>query len=85
MKNHIKTYFQESSIHGFPYIVNRDIHFVEKILWVAALAFSFVCCGLLIFKIGVKVHEDAMVTYTSDIAIPVSSVSDLRNELKLIA
>jgi hypothetical protein len=74
---HIKVYFQASSIHGFPYIVNRDLHIVEKLLWSIALLTSFVCCSLLIFKIGVKFQEDAMVTYTSDTAIPVTEVSRL--------
>jgi hypothetical protein len=73
--NHIKVYFQESSIHGFPYIVNRDLHIVEKILWAVSLVISFICCGLLIYEIGVKMQEDAMVTYTSDTAIAVVDVS----------
>ena len=75
MRNHIKVYFEESSIHGFPYIVNSELHLTEKILWVAALIVSFICCGLLIFEIGVKVQEDALVTYTSDAAIEVIDVS----------
>jgi hypothetical protein len=75
MKNNIKVYFQESSIHGFPWIVNRDLHIVEKLLWVVSLVISFICCGLLIYKIGVKFEEDAMVTYTSDTAIEVVDVS----------
>jgi hypothetical protein len=73
--HHVKVYFQESSIHGFPYIVNNKLHLVEKILWIFALLTSFICCGLLIFQIGVKVHEDALVTYTSDVAVPVTEVS----------
>jgi hypothetical protein len=72
---HIKVYFQESSIHGFSYIVNRDLHIIEKLLWIIALLISFVCCGLLIHKIGQKYQEDAMVTYTSDTAIEVNEVS----------
>jgi hypothetical protein len=75
MKNNIKVYFQESSIHGFSYIVNRDLHIVEKLLWVVSLVISFICCGLLIYEIGVKFEEDAMVTYTSDTAIPIVDVS----------
>jgi uncharacterized membrane protein len=74
---HVRVYFQESSIHGFPYIVNRDLHFVEKVLWVVVLVISFVCCGLLIYEIGVKVQEDAMVTYTSDTAIDIKDVSPI--------
>jgi hypothetical protein len=73
--DHIKVYFQESSIHGFPYIVNRDLHVVEKILWIVSLVISFICCGFLIYEIGVKMQEDAMVTYTSDTAIAVTDVS----------
>jgi hypothetical protein len=74
MKNILKTYCEESSIHGFPYMVNRDLHVVEKLLWICALFVSFICCGLLIFEIGLKYKEDAMVTYTSDIAIAVTDV-----------
>jgi hypothetical protein len=72
---HVKVYFQESSIHGFPYIINRDLHIVEKILWILALVISFICCGFLIFQIFLKYQEDAMVTYTSDTAIDVHNVS----------
>jgi hypothetical protein len=77
MKTNIRVYFQESSIHGFPYIVNRDLHIVEKLLWVVSLVISFICCGFLIYEIGVKFEEDAMVTYTSDTAIQVVDVSPL--------
>jgi hypothetical protein len=72
--NHIRTYFSESSIHGFRYIVDSDLRIIEKLLWTVALVISVVCCGFLIFKIGVKVQEDAMVTYTSDTAIAVTNV-----------
>jgi hypothetical protein len=75
MKRNIRVYFQESSIHGFPYIVKKQLHTIEKIPWIVALFISFVCCGLLIFEIGSKYQEDAMVTYTSDTAIAVTDVS----------
>jgi hypothetical protein len=75
MKNHIEVYFQESSIHGFRWIVSRDLHIVEKLLWIVSLLISFVCCGLLIYEIGVKYNEDAMVVYKSDTAITVLEVS----------
>jgi hypothetical protein len=75
MKSHIKVYFQESSIHGFSYIVNRDLHIVEKLLWIVSLVVSFVCCGLLIYEIGMKFREDAMVVFKSDTAITVVDVS----------
>jgi hypothetical protein len=73
--NHVSVYFQQSSIHGFPYIANRNLHMVEKVLWIISLLVSFICCGLLIFEIGMKMKEDAMVTYTSDTSIPVTKVS----------
>jgi hypothetical protein len=77
MTNALEIYCRESSIHGFPYIVNRQLHIVERVLWVAALIASFICCGLLIFEIAVKFEEDATVTYTSDTAIAVTDVSVL--------
>jgi nitric oxide reductase large subunit len=75
MRYHLKTYCEESSVHGFPYIVNRDLHLAEKILWIAALMISFVCCGFLMYEIGLKFNEDKIVTYTSDTGIPVTDVS----------
>jgi hypothetical protein len=75
MKSNIRVYFQESSIHGFPYIVNRDLHLIEKVLWLVALIISFICCGFLVFEIFLKYQEDTMVTYTSDTAIQVNDVS----------
>jgi hypothetical protein len=73
--NHVRNYFQQSSIHGFPYISNRKLHVVEKILWIVSLLVSFICCGLLIYEIGKKLEEDAMVVYTSDTSISVTEVS----------
>jgi hypothetical protein len=72
----LRVYCEESSIHGFPWIVNQKLHFIEKILWVSALIASFFCCGLLIYEIGVKFQEDAMVTYTLNSAIAVTNVRD---------
>jgi amiloride-sensitive sodium channel len=76
MENYVKDYCKESSIHGFSYIVKRDIHIVEKTLWTISLLISFVCCGLLIFEIGLKFHDDAIVTFKSDTAIAVKNVSE---------
>jgi hypothetical protein len=73
--NALKIFCQESSIHGIPYIFNRKLHLIERVLWIVALIASLVCCGFLIFKIGMKFHEDAMVTYTSDIAVAITDVS----------
>jgi hypothetical protein len=75
METNTESYFRESSIHGFRYMVKRKLHIIEKILWIVALLISFVCCGLLIFEIGVMYQEDSMVTYTSDTAIAVTDVS----------
>jgi hypothetical protein len=74
MTNALKVYCEESSIHGISYLANRKLHFIEKILWDTAVIVSFICCGLLIFKIGAKFNEDMMVIYTSDTAIPVTNV-----------
>jgi hypothetical protein len=79
MWNYTKSYFQESSIHGFWYLSKRRTRKSEKILWANALVVSFVCCGLLTFQIGWKYQEDALVTYTSDVAVPVIDVSFLNN------
>jgi hypothetical protein len=75
MTNPVRAYCEESSIHGFPFIVNRNLHASERLLWILALICSFICCGLLTYKIGVKFDEDAMVIYTSDVAISVTNVS----------
>jgi hypothetical protein len=72
MLRQTKIYFRESSVHGLPYLVNPQIHWIEKIFWTLMLIVSGICCGALIFKIGVKVQEDSMVTYTSDTAIDVA-------------
>jgi hypothetical protein len=76
---HIKVYFQASSVHGFLYIINGRLQTLEKALWGVALVISFACCGLLIFKIGVKYKEDALVLYTSDITVPIVDVSPLHS------
>jgi hypothetical protein len=62
MLRQIKVYCCESSIHGLPYLVNQENHWIEKIFWSLMLIISGFCCGALIFKIGVKVQDDAMVT-----------------------
>jgi hypothetical protein len=75
MTNPTRVFFEESSVHGFSYIANQKLHAAERLLWIVALICSFICCGLLTFKIGVKFKEDAMVTYTSDDSISVVNVS----------
>lgn len=72
---YIKIFFEESSIHGVPYLVNHDRHAVEKLLWGLAILLSLSCCGILIYEIGVKYKEDMMVTYTSETSIAVIDVS----------
>jgi hypothetical protein len=87
MWDYTRSYFQESSIHGFWYLSKRRTRNSEKILWVSALVVSFVCCGLLTFYIGWKYQEDSLVTYTSDVAVPVidvSLLSELRQLLNLL-
>jgi Amiloride-sensitive sodium channel len=74
MSNALKVYCAESSIHGIPYIVNRKLSLFEKFLWIVAVIVSFICCGFMIFKIGAKFHEDAMVIFASDTAIAVTDV-----------
>jgi hypothetical protein len=83
MKNHLKTYCKESSVHGLPHLVNRDHHLAEKILWIAALMISFVCCGFLMYEIGLKFNEDKIVTYTSDTGIPVTDVSSFATRIDI--
>lgn len=74
MLHYIKVYFRESSIHGLSYLVNDDRNFAEKLFWALVLIISSICCGALILKIGVKVQEDATVTYASDTPISFSDV-----------
>jgi hypothetical protein len=81
MKNYFRTYCKESSIHGLHFIVNPNLHIIEKLLWISMLTVSFICCGFLIFKIGMKFQEDTMVTYTSDTAI---AVTDVRLDFEFI-
>lgn len=74
MKHHITTYFRESSIHGLLYLVDKNLHWVEKLFWTLMIIVSGICCGALIFKIGVKVQEDTTVTYASDSPIGIKKV-----------
>jgi hypothetical protein len=85
MTNATRAYCEESSVHGFCYIVNRKLHAAERVLWILALICSIICCGLLTYKIGVKFKEDAMVTYTSDDGISVTNVNiwSFNSHLKL--
>jgi hypothetical protein len=73
--NHIKAYCQKSSIDGVSYLVRRDLRLTEKVFWIVTLIVAFICCCLLVFEIGEKLQEDAMVTYTSDTAVAVTDVS----------
>lgn len=77
MLHHLKVYCSESSIHGVPNLINGKSHGVEKLFWAFALVVSCICCGALIFEIGLKVREDSMVTYTSDTAVSIKDVSFL--------
>jgi hypothetical protein len=75
MLKHVNCYLQESSINGFWYLSAERTQKSEKLLWVLALVVSFVCCGFLIFEIGLKYQEDALVTYSMDSGIAVIDVS----------
>jgi hypothetical protein len=79
MANLFKAYCQKASIGGISYIASRNI-LIEKLFWITALVVSCICCGFMIYEIGEKFQEDAMVTYTSDTAIAVTDVSCLRLE-----
>lgn len=70
-----KTFCSESSIHGIPYFSLDGIHVTEKIFWAIATIISFLCCLILIAKIGKMVREDITVTYTSDTSISVTEVN----------
>jgi hypothetical protein len=85
MWEYTKSYFQESSIHGFWYLSNERARASEKILWAISMVFSFICCGLLTFEIGLKYQEDALVTYKSDVAIPVIDVSIISDLGRMIS
>jgi peptidoglycan/LPS O-acetylase OafA/YrhL len=76
MANLFKAYCEKSSIDGISYIAKRNFR-IEKLFWVTALVVSCICCGFMIYEIGEKLQEDAMVTYTSDTAIAVTDVSCL--------
>lgn len=39
-KDFFKRFFEESSIHGFPYIVKKSIHICERIFWLIILLLS---------------------------------------------
>lgn len=39
-KEYFHIFFEESSIHGFPYIVKKSIHVCEKIFWLIVLILS---------------------------------------------
>lgn len=75
----LKVYCRESSIHCIRYLVNKKIQPFEKIFWFLALLGSCFCCGILIQQITAKVQGDALVTYTSDIPVPVVDVSSPSN------
>ena len=70
-----KIFCSESSIHGIPYFSVDGTHIAEKIFWAIATIISFICCLILIGKIGVMVQEDITVTYTSDTSVSVTEVN----------
>ncbi|KAG5667533.1 hypothetical protein PVAND_015512 [Polypedilum vanderplanki] len=74
LKFAIKKFFNESSVHGFQYLTKAKVHLVERVFWLLSIVISYVCSGILIYQIGVKVKEDLTVTYTSDIAVSVTEI-----------
>jgi hypothetical protein len=82
MKQHLKNYCQESSIHGLSYIVKKDLHVSERVIWILAMIASFACCGFLISEIAERFHKDLLVTYTSDTTVAVIDVSRSSKEFR---
>ncbi|XP_044584897.1 sodium channel protein Nach [Cotesia glomerata] len=47
----IKTYFENSSLHGIAYLVDEELHWSEKIFWMIACGLSWWLCTSLIMGI----------------------------------
>lgn len=62
----IRTLLEESSIHGFPYLVRRDLHWTEKLFWTLAIVmaayFSIFTC-----LVQWKRFQDNPIIYTMDL------------------
>lgn len=66
---HVKTYCEESSIHGITQLVNQKSHWFEKIFWFFTIIISIICCGFLIAQIGGKLSEGSLITFISDTSV----------------
>lgn len=40
----IEYLFANTSLHGFPYIVNRSLNFIERILWICVIIVQLYFC-----------------------------------------
>ncbi|KAL7034830.1 hypothetical protein ACKWTF_008123 [Chironomus riparius] len=58
--------FDSSSIHGFPYVIRRDFHVLEKMFWLMILAVSFYCAQEA-FSGQLKRYEDNPTVLSVDI------------------
>lgn len=63
-------YSNESSIHSLQYIGKENIHFVERIFWIAAFIFSFLACTLLIHQTYLKWENDPVLVTFNERATP---------------
>jgi Amiloride-sensitive sodium channel len=60
-----------SSIHGFPYLVERDRSTIEKYFWAILIVISIYGCGLLISDLHTKWNDTPVIISLSEKATPI--------------
>jgi Amiloride-sensitive sodium channel len=74
-KSSIRVFFEESSIHGFSYLTDKNISFFEKVFWFFAIIASITCCSILISQIVIKLNDDLLIIFSSENAIQITEIS----------
>ena len=64
----IKSYFEETSLHGFRYLsVSRSWFF--KLFWLASLILAFVCCAYLIALTVAETNDHPIITNVEEVTV----------------
>lgn len=73
MNDFFKKYFENSTIHGFSYLIDK-YHITERIFWILALISSLICTILLTVQLITKIQSYPIVIFLSEHQVHVSEL-----------
>ena len=73
LKKDLVAYLQETTVHGFRYIVDGR-NLLEKLMWVLFIAAGFTFCGLIVYKALNDWDRNPVETTIDEVGVPVQEL-----------